>query len=145
MNGSNIVKINYRAENGLAPVEIFNAGGLKLTAGCAASTPSLSATTTTDNGYIRTGVNTLGSVTAVNDGTITSYDEADDFDAATPFDMVDGSNIPAGTLSDSTQGTFTYAAAGGAVITGTFLVEDDLNGLGGTSDCIVIGTAVVAG
>lgn len=144
VNGSNVVKINYRGDDGSAPVEIFDAGGLKLSAGCAASVPTFSASTSTDNAFIRAGINTFENVTAVNEGVISTYHEDDFFDIATPFNMLLGWNVLAGDLEDSTQGTFTYAAAGGTVVTATYLVEYAANSFGGTADCFVIGNAVVA-
>jgi hypothetical protein len=42
----------------------------------------------------------------------------------------------------SRQGSFTFAAPNGSVVTGTYLVEELANGLGSQSDCFVKGTLV---
>ncbi len=144
VGGSNITKINYRGENGTAPITVFDAGGLKLTAGCAASAPSLQANTSTDDAMIHWQIGRLTSVTAANEGTIHAYEEDDNFDISDNVDLLSLTNTLAGSNDDSTQGTMTYTNSAGSVVTVTYMVEDGTNVLGGTADCIVIGNAVVS-
>lgn len=143
VNGVTPTKVNYQSQSGAGATEFFNAGGLKLQGSCTAGQLSVIANPTTDNGMIHVANANLSSQTSP-DGNKIFYEEDDNFDTTDNFDALPDGNAAAGTGKDSVQGTLTYAAAGGSVVTITFLAESDVNLLGGSNDCFMIGTASVS-
>lgn len=144
VNGSQIVKLNYRGEEGAALTEVFNAGGLILRASCIGGDVGLEAKSTSQDAVLHASITTLAQVTTVDEGFATAYKEDDSFDSGDTFNLVTGGNLPAGILEDSTQGTLTYTNAAGSVVTLTYMAEEETDMLGGNADCIVIGNASVS-
>ncbi|MFY9469337.1 MAG: hypothetical protein WAP37_04395 [Solirubrobacterales bacterium] len=144
VNGSQVVKVNYRGESGGPAQAFFNAGGLTLTGTCAAGLLAVTATTSVEDALIHAGVHSFINSATANDGTKSTYDEDDNFDVGNSFNLLAGTAVIAGDIRDSTQGALTYTTPGGAVVTINYTTEEDANGLGGNADCFFIGNAVVS-
>jgi hypothetical protein len=132
IDGLHAAKIDYRSTAGTGAVEILRLGGLALTATCAAG-PSIDvrATTTTGNAEIRAwgfGGPAGSGVTAADD----------DFEVGDSFDVDD-------VFSPAAEGgaTLAYTTDAGAQVTAT-LQYDQSTPLGGTTACMVGGTALYA-
>ena len=148
--GSTLTKIFYQAPTSSGTTEIFNGGGLSLSASCTAGSDiTLLADSAVDNAILHAANANLTTSTdqddsdANRDKTIL-YAEDDNFDAGdAPKDVVPDPTGQAGAGSDSNQSTLTFVNPNGTVVTVQFLTEEGSNLLGTTNDCFVIGNAQV--
>lgn len=142
VGGFRVAKLDYNGATDSPPAQFFSGGGLTLAGSCIGGDTNIIATTAQDDAAIRFGMETLEPVTAAAEGTISAYGEDDDFDAATPFDFaLQADFVNAIDVQDSVQGTLTYAAATGEVVTATFMLESNSSFAGRPGVCHVIGTA----
>jgi len=127
--GSTLRKFFYAQGTGAPAQQVLSLDGLTLTASCTAGVPSLVASTSASS-MIRVGGTVLG-------GTVIT---------ATPYYAEDDTFEPGQTLnllasvSDSSQGTFTYAQPNGTVVTGT--VESEEGGFNTFTQCVISGNAI---
>jgi hypothetical protein len=148
--GSTLTKIFYQAPTSSGSTEIFNGGGLSLSASCTAGNDiTLTADSQVDNAILHAANANLTTSTdqddidANRDQSIL-YAEDDNFDAAdSPKDVVPDPTGVSGAGSDSNQSTLTYVNPNGSVVTVQFLTEEGTNLLGTSNDCFVIGNAQV--
>ena len=126
VDGMNLAKINFAAPTNTATTDVASIGGVTIQASCsAAGNMDLQARSDTQDSMIHVAV--------IRTGNVAAYTEDDNFDVG----QVESLTVPAG--ADNVQGSFTFAAPNGSVVTGTYLVEELANGLGSQSDCFVKG------
>jgi hypothetical protein len=129
VDGMNLAKIDFAAPTNTAAKDVVSIGGVTIQAGCsAAGNIDVQARSDVQDSMIHVGV--------VKTGAAVAYTEDDNFDVGQAVSLT----LPAG--ADNLQGTFTFTAPSGSVVTGTYLVEELANGLGSQNDCFVKGTIV---
>ena len=135
VGGFTLREVDYRGTN-VTPIEIFNAGGLQISATCVADDLSLTARTTKEDSSIYSSFNDLDSPTdpAGND------EEGRGFDTTTTYDLLAGGGAASGGADDPALVHFQFDALDGTVATG-ILATDELNS--GADDCRVSGTVTV--
>lgn len=120
VGGVTFRKVNYRSAS-TTPTNIFNAGGLSLTANCSpANTLSLTATTTKQDSSIFSSIDDLESATDQVGNDL----EQQTFDTNTPFNMLDGGSGAAGGADDPALVHFEFDALDGTVITGILATDE---------------------
>jgi hypothetical protein len=127
VDGMNLAKIDYAVPDNTPLGDLVSLGGVTIEAACdGAGALTLNARSGVDNSMLH----------AVSHFGITpTYNEDDDFDAGQVVPLT-SANV------DSEQGSFTFAASNGSIVTGTYLVEEDPGALGSANDCFVKGTLV---
>jgi hypothetical protein len=129
VDGMNLAKLNFAAPTNTATTDVISLGGVTIQAGCsAAGNIDVKARSDVQDSMIHVGLAKATNAVA--------YTEDDNFDVGQAVSLT----LPAGT--DNVQGSFTFAAPNGSVVTGTYLVEELSNGLGSQNDCFVKGTLV---
>jgi hypothetical protein len=127
--GSTIRKFFYGVAANAAPQQLLSLDGLTLTASCASGTPALVATTSAP-GLIRSGGTVLGPTLLEAKP---YYHENDTFETSDTFNLLQE-------VTDSSQGTFTYARPDGTVVTGT--IESEEGGFSSFTNCVISGSAI---
>jgi hypothetical protein len=127
VDGMNLAKIDFAAPTNTATKDVLSIGGMTIQASCsAAGNIDVQARSDVQDAMIHVGV--------IKTGAAVAYSEDDNFDVGQAVSLT----LPAG--ADNLQGTFTFAAPNGSVVSGTYLVEELANGLGSQNDCFVKGT-----
>ena len=132
VGGFTLRKVDYRGTN-VTPIEIFNAGGLQISAACVADDLSLTARTTKEDSSIYSSFDDLE---AAADPAGNDFEDRG-FDTTETFDLLPGGGAASGGADDPALVHFQFDALDGTVATG-ILAADELNS--GADDCRVSGT-----
>lgn len=125
VGGNSVKKLLFATDASANAQSVFSANGLSITASCVGGVLSATANTSVNDALIHSGGTFL-----IDEP---FYEEDDNFDTGNNFDFLNN----ALTGSDSVQGTLTYTAPNGNVVTAVFQAEEDALGL----DCTLSGYA----
>ena len=135
VGGFTLRKVNYRGTN-VAPIEIFSAGGLQISATCVADDLSLTARTTKEDSSIYSSFDDLDAAADPAGGGF----EDRGFGTTQTFDLLPGGGAASGGADDPALVHFQFDALDGTVATG-ILATDEFNS--DANDCRVSGTVTV--
>jgi hypothetical protein len=133
VDGLGAARVDYRAPAGTPTRTVLGIGELVVNATCGDNPTDLdvSATTVVNNSIVHLG-------TDFPSGAQTAYLDDNDFDVGQSVNL-----LPV--RDNRVEGTLTYVASTGSIVTLHYLAEERNNGLGSVNDCFFAGSAAQSG
>ncbi len=119
-------RFSYLTDTDATITNLFEGGGVRIEATCAATDLEVNARSLANNSIIHVGT--------IDNANTANYDEDD------AFDNNQTEQLDADAVDDSVQGTFTFRnGQNDTIVTGTYLLEEDYNG----NDCATFGNVEI--